>query len=395
MQLRFDFKGHIELKELFDAYFDCRKNKRKTMNALKFELNYEEELIQLWKEINEGTYRIGRSIAFIVDKPVKREIFAADFRDRVVHHLIINKLNSLFEKEFIFDSYSCRTGKGTLFGVKRLNRFIRACSENYTRDAYILKLDIRGFFMSINRNILFMQLEKFVHAKYQGQDRDLLIELIHAVVMNDCIQGCCIKSPLWKWDKLPADKSLFSRQGQGLPIGNLTSQIFANFYLTPFDHFMKSVLKLKYYGRYVDDFCVVHHDKHFLQNLIFHIESFLKEELKLTLHPKKQWIVHFEKGVQFIGAYLLPHRIYISRRTKGNFYCLIERWNRIVRSRPGKDKLSVQEQNQLLASANSYLGFMRHYKTYRLRKKMLYRLSAKIDKYMIPAKKYTKLKRLD
>jgi hypothetical protein len=192
---------------------------------------------------------------------------------------------------------------------------------------------------------------------------------------------------------LPADKSLFHQHGRGLPIGNLTSQVFANFYLTTFDHFMKSTLKLKYYGRYVDDFCVVHHDKRFLQVLIPRVESFLKEKLELTLHPKKQQIQHFEKGIPFIGAYLLPHRIYISRRTKGNFYHLIERWNRLVRSRQGKEKLSATEQDQLLASANSYLGFMLHYKTYKLRKRMLYRLSAKIDKYMRPAKKYTKLKK--
>ena len=135
----------IKLKELFEAYFECRKNKRNTANALAFEIDYENSLVQLSEEINSGTYKIGRSIGFIVEKPVKREIFAADFRDRVVHHLVISKINHLFEKQFIYDSFSCRTGKGTHFGIRRVDRFIRQCSKNYTKDCYILKLDLQGF----------------------------------------------------------------------------------------------------------------------------------------------------------------------------------------------------------------------------------------------------------
>ena len=118
-------KACIGLDDLFEAYADCRTNKRNTMNALSFELDYESELVALCDEINKGTYRPGRSIAFVVNKPVTREIFAADFRDRVVHHLIINKLNPVFEKEFIYDSYACRKGRGTHFGIQRLDRFIR------------------------------------------------------------------------------------------------------------------------------------------------------------------------------------------------------------------------------------------------------------------------------
>jgi retron-type reverse transcriptase len=159
------------------------KNKRKTKNAQKFELNYEERLIRLRDEINAGTYKIGRSIAFIVEKPVKREIFAADFRDRVVHHLVIQKLNDLFEKEFIYDSYSCRKGKGTLFGVKRLSRFIRACSQNFTKETYVLKLDIQGFFMHIHRELLFTKLKKFIERKYVVADQGLLIEIVGQILV--------------------------------------------------------------------------------------------------------------------------------------------------------------------------------------------------------------------
>ena len=149
--------------------------------------------MQLHKEINNGTYRIGRSIAFIVDNPVKREIFAADFRDRVVHHLIIGKLNQLFEKQFVHDSYSCRVGKGTHFGIQRVDKFIRQCSDNYTKDCYILKLDLQGFFMSINKNILYAKLEKFINEKYQQADKALIIKLCKQIIFNDPTKNCIVK----------------------------------------------------------------------------------------------------------------------------------------------------------------------------------------------------------
>jgi retron-type reverse transcriptase len=150
-----DLKPTLALAELFEAYANCRSTKRNTLNALAFEMDYEVNLLKLCAEINDGSYQPGKSIAFIVNKPVKREIFAADFRDRVVHHLIINKLNPLFEKTFIHDSYACRKGKGTHFGIQRVDRFIRQCSQNYTKDCYVLKLDIQGFFMHINKTLLF------------------------------------------------------------------------------------------------------------------------------------------------------------------------------------------------------------------------------------------------
>ena len=157
-----DDNTSIELADLFEAYADCRTNKRNTMNALSFELDYEQELITLWEEINTGAYTPGRSIAFIVNQPVKREIFAADIRDRVVHHLLINKLNPLFERTFIYDSYACRKGRGTYFGIKRIDRFIRQCSQNYTEDCYVLRLDIQGFFMAIDKRILWVKLRDLI-----------------------------------------------------------------------------------------------------------------------------------------------------------------------------------------------------------------------------------------
>jgi hypothetical protein len=360
----------IEQYELFEAYFTCRKNKRNTVNALAFEVDYESKLIQLCKEINDDSYQISRSIAFIICDPVHREIFAADFRDRIVHHLIIGKLNSLFEKQFIFDSYACREGKGTHFGIQRAAKFIRKCSQNYAKDCYVLKLDIRGFFMHIKKDVLYKRLVNFIEAKYQQTDKDIIIRLCRQVIYNDCTKNCIIKGKASNWKDLPKSKSLFqSQQGCGLPIGNLTSQIFANLYMDSFDHFIKHELGIKYYGRYVDDFIIVHQDKAYLKSILPIIADFLKSKLNLTLHPKKMYLQHYSKGVKFLGVVIKPNRIYIGKRTKGNFYKAIKKQSNLATDhKPNKEEL-----DSFLSSMNSYLGIMKHYQTYKMRKKMLFK----------------------
>ncbi|MFY9308763.1 MAG: reverse transcriptase domain-containing protein [Bacteroidia bacterium] len=371
----------VTLEELFHAYYDCRSNKRNTANSIAFELNYESKLIRLCEEINNGSYTPGRSIAFIVEKPVKREIFAADFRDRVVHHLIINKLNPLFEKQFIYDSYSCRVNKGTHFGIKRVTRFIRQCSQNYQLPCYILKLDIEGFFMHIDKEILFTALHSFINEKYTHPDKELILELCKKIIFNDPTKNCFIKGKKSDWNNLPSAKSLFnSPVNCGLPIGNLTSQIFANFYLDGFDHYIKNNLSVAssrqrdcgdriMYGRYVDDFVIVHNDKEYLKSLIPNIQYFLLTTLHLNLHPRKIYLQPCENGVKFLGAVIKPGRTYIASRTKGNFYNAIVRWNKLLKE--NNNKLSAEDLNLFLSSMNSYLGIMKHYETYKLRKKML------------------------
>ncbi len=358
----------FELAELFGAYYACRANKRNTLNALAFEVDFESHLVDLWRELNSGTYRPGRIVAFIIDKPVKREIFAAAFRDRVVHHLVINKLNPLFEAEFSYDSYASRAGKGTLFAVRRLQRFIQACSANYTRDAYVLTLDIAGFFMHINAQILFDRLQRFIDSRYVGGDRALLIEVCRTIVFNRPSENCVVKGHRSDWIGLPAGKSLFGAPPDcGLPIGNLTSQIFANFYLNSFDHFVKHDLGVRFYGRYVDDLVLVHHDRDYLAGLIPVIRAYLHEHLGLQLHPGKTRLRHHGNGVAYLGAFIKPGRVYAGKRTKGNFHAAIARHNAVVADhRPER-----AEQAAFRDSLNSYLGFLKHYNTRRLRRAML------------------------
>ena len=189
------------LYDIFQAYYDARRNKRTTDNALKFELNFESRLLGLYEDIVSGKYRIARSICFISFYPVKREIFAGDFRDRIVHHLIFNYLSPIFERIFIRDVYSCRVGKGTSYGIRRLRHHIRSCSDNYSRDCYVLKLDIAGYFMSIDRRILYRKITDYLRP-YRAKasfDFDLVDGLIQQVVFNDPVKNCCVKGERIDW----------------------------------------------------------------------------------------------------------------------------------------------------------------------------------------------------
>ena len=222
--------------------------------------------------------------------------------------------------------------------------------------------------MAIDKQLLWKKLHRFIAQQYAHADRHLLLWLCYTVLNNNPTQNCFIKGSKQNWRGLPPDKSLFySAPGCGLPIGSLTSQIFANFYLNTFDHFIKHDLKIRYYGRFVDDFFLVHENKETLKALIPIIRGFLKSQLSLTLHPKKVYLQHYRKGVQFLGVVIKPYRITCGRRIKGNFYNAITEQNRIACVR----KPTKPEQTAFFASMNSYLGILKHYNTYQLRKQIL------------------------
>ena len=364
------FHQPIPISDFYMAYEACRRKKRNTCNALAFEVNYEKNLQELYEEVNSALYWPRRSVAFIIRKPVQREVFAADFRDRVIHHLIMGKLEHLLDRSFINDSYSCRLCKGTTYAVSRIDHFIRSCSRNYSRDCYILKLDISGFFMHIRRDLLWNRLRDFIDEHYDGKDIDVVKYLVERTVMVNPADNCLIKGRRSDWDGLPDSKSLFhSPQGCGLPIGNLTSQVFANFYMNPFDHYMKHDLGLRYYGRYVDDFIIIHEDREYLKGIIPKIADFLMRELGLTLHPRKVYLQHYSKGVKYLGCVIKPWRIYIANRTKGNLYDCICSFNEAAAS---QDKDVRRLKRDFRSSLNSYLGIMSHYATYNIRRKELY-----------------------
>jgi len=335
--------------ELRKAYMDARRHKRSTINQLKFERDLESGLLSLETELSERTYELRPSVCFINELPVKREIIAADFRDRVVHHFLYNRIYPVFDKKFIYDSYSCRVGKGTLFGINRARRFLRSCGS-FGGEVWVLRLDIQGYFMAINREILFKLITDGLGGRrFRGsEDTDLTDFLIRKTVFNDPLKNARFRSPSSAWDDLPKDKSLMnSARNCGLPIGNLTSQLFANIYLNPLDHFVKRELKIKHYGRYVDDMLLVHRDKSVLLGAVSLIREFLSKNLNLTLHPRKIKLQLAGKGFAFLGAYIYPNRVAAGRRIVRNFK------NRVFNPMPGYSGQSVRLQ--------SYLGLLSHF----------------------------------
>ncbi|MEA2113027.1 MAG: RNA-directed DNA polymerase [Patescibacteria group bacterium] len=380
------------LVDLFKAYYDARKNKRKSPDCLAFEMNYEENIFKLYHEIINNQYNISRSLCFISFNPVQREIFAGNFRDRIVHHLIYNALSSLFERLFIYDDYSCRLKKGVSLGIRRTDYFIRSCSKNYSQDCWILKLDIKGYFMSIDKKILYEKIKKVVCDVNNefNFDKELLLHLVYPVIFHDPTKHCYMKGIKEDWVGLPKTKSLFfAKKGKGLPIGNLTSQLFGNVYLNDFDHFVKTKLRCKYYGRYVDDMVFVHQDKEYLKSIIPKISNYLKKELDLEIHPKKIYLQYFSKGVLFLGVVIKPYRIYIGQRNKRSFYKKIMEWNKIIENQKGQ--ITEDQLKTFLAVLNSYLGCFYRCSSYKLCQKLVYKnLSSYFAKYICITKGYKK-----
>lgn len=394
----------MEFSELMEAYMDCRRNKRYTREALAFEIDSERKLMELYRELTTGTYCIGSSVVFIVTKPVRREVFAAGFRDRIVQHWAIARLNPLLEKEFIFDSYACRKEKGTLFGVKRVRRFIARCSEGYRKDCYVLRGDIKGFFMNIDRNMLSRIADDFIVEKYHGTDKELLRELMRMIILHDPTSACRINSIPRLWQGLPPDKSIFTNNGipmpngflpvactgkkdpKGIPIGNLTSQVMANLYLNGLDHYMKHRLGEKYYGRYMDDFVVVHPSREHLTGLVVKIRDYLWQERKLQLHPDKIYLQHYSKKVDFLGVGIRKAVLLPGKRVKEGAFRVLHRYNAISEER----KLSYSELEEFRQSMNSYLGLMIHYNSFKTRKKMAGKFSP-VLRHAVRLKNYGKV----
>jgi len=342
------------LADIFSAYYDARKGKRNTQSQVRFEKHLSDNLISLYRDILFRRYKVGRSICFVFDKPVKREVFAANFRDRVVHHYLFNKLSPIFEPLFIYDSYSCRKNKGTLFGIKRIEHHMKSCSHNFSRPSYVLKLDIQSYFMNIDKEKLYHIICTTLRKKsgVEDIDLDLILYLLEKTIFNDPTKNSYVKGNVKDWEGLPDSKSLFhSKKGCGLPIGNLTSQLFSNIYLNELDQFVKRKLKAKHYGRYVDDFFIISESKEELLSYVPLIRDFLSSELGLQLHPKKIYLQPIDHGVQYLGAFVKPYCRLLSARCIKTMYqslgvALTEEYNPYV----------------IKALRNSYKGHLSHFK---------------------------------
>jgi len=302
----------ISIENIFQAWEEFRRGKRGKYDVQVFERHLEDNLFDLHYQLNNKTYKHGNYSEFYVNDPKRRHIHKAEINDRIVHHLLYKYLYELFNKTFICDSYSCRVNKGTHRAVKRLENFSRSLSRNYREDFWALKFDIRQFFASVDHKILLNMITK------RGNDKNILW------LLNQVINS-------------------FSA---GIPLGNLTSQIFANIYMDKLDQFIKHELKIKYYLRYADDFIILDKNRTYLCQCISTLKQFLSKSLKLELHPKKIILKKFSWGIDFCGYTVLPH--YILPRTKTK---------RRILKKVLKHKTSSQ-------SLQSYLGYFSHTNSY-------------------------------
>lgn len=320
----------VGLENLFEAWEEFKKGKRSKKDVQTFERYLEDNLFDLHRRLKNKTYKHGSYSSFYVQDPKQRHIHKAAVVDRIVHHLLYKYLYCLFDKNFIYDSYSCRLDRGTHRGMKRLVKFTRKISKNYTKPCWALKCDIKKFFASVDHDILKELLKRKI------QDEDILWLL-------DQIIDSFNTSPL-HWGSVT-----------GIPLGNLTSQIFANIYLNELDQFIKHKLKVEYYLRYADDFIILANNKNNLFQYINILKNFLIKDLRLELHPRKIILRRLEWGVDFLGYIVLPNYILPRTKTKRRIFKKL------------KEKIDDPNFNQ---SFQSYLGYLKHARSYKVIKEL-------------------------
>ena len=330
------FEQIVSAENLFLAWDEFRRGKQAKADVMKFEWQLEENIFGLQRELSAGHYKHGPYRAFYITDPKQRLIHKASVRDRILHHAIFKILNPVFEPTFIANSFSCRVGKGTHKGVVTLAKILRRVSQNHTGPCYALKCDIFKFFASVDHGILLGILARHV------KDKDTL-RLLAAIIGS------------FNTERTP---------GKGLPIGNLTSQLFANIYMNEFDQFIKHELKVKDYVRYTDDFVIVSDNIEYLWLLLPKIQKFLGDALALSLHPSKITIRKFSQGIDFLGYVILPHHIRLRTKTK-------RRLQHKLGDRNAHYMLGAITSQSLNQSWQSYLGVLSHSNSYKLAQKLI------------------------
>lgn len=314
----------VATQNLLTAWEEFLVGKRKRRDVIIFQGQLMNNILQLQHSLKEKTYRHGGYQAFRVSDTKPRDIHKAGVADRILHHLLYSETYYYFDQKFIYDSYSCRLNKGTHRALRRLTKFSREVSNNNHKTVWILKCDIKKFFASIDHLILKNILAKNI------EDQDLL----------------------WLFNQVIDSFNTVGKTGVGLPLGNLTSQLLVNIYMNEFDQFVKRKLNVKYYLRYADDFMFLSDDKKYLENLRSQLDEFLKQHLKLFMHPKKVSLTTLASGVDFLGwVNFSNHRVLRTITKRRMFKKLNKNKNALARS--------------------SYLGMLKHGNAHKLREKVI------------------------
>lgn len=348
----------FSFKNIYNCYKECKKNKSNKINTLQFEANLLDNLWKLYDELNSKQYKIGKSICFLANSPKLREVFAADFKDRIVHHILVKKLEPFYEKKFIFDVYNNRKNKGIHTAVKRAQSYM----HRYNNDGYYLQLDIKGFFYNLDKNILFKQLFSDI-SNSNIEDKKNILYIANKIIYHDPTRNYIFKGNKKNLYCLPSHKTLFKIvKHKGLPIGNLTSQFFANVYMNKFDNFIKRELKVRSYIRYVDDFVLFDKSKKKLIELKQKIEYYLKQNLDLTLREDSK-IKRFNEGLDFLGYIIRPNYILVRNRVVNNYKYKKAKFYKYYEN-GGDTKLEpILKYNE---TRNSFLAHVKHANSYNL-----------------------------
>ena len=331
----------VSLENLLIAWDEFKIGKRNKKDVQIFEYNLEDNLFKMQQNLINKTYQHSPYSEFFIRDPKLRHIHKATVQDRIIHHLIHQTINPAFEPAFIFDSYSCRKEKGTHKAIKRLENFARKVFQTHKK-CFVLKCDIKKFFENIEHKILFQIIRETI------KDEDVLW-LIREIINS------------FNGGNTPQNAH------KGLPIGNLTSQLFANIYMNEFDQYMKHRLKVKHYIRYTDDFAILHHNPDYLQKLKNKIEIFLKNDLSLSLHDKKTKICKLSQGIDFLGYVQLPYSRTLRAKTKRRMFKKLK--NKIILFK--QEKISEQ---RLMQTINSYLGILIHGNCYKLQQNIYHQV---------------------
>jgi len=368
--------------DVFQAWQQCAKHKRAGRQAQRFEIHLLDELISLTTALDQGTWQPCPPVSFILNQTKPREIHAAEFKDRVVHHYLVPRLSELYEPVFIHDVYSNRLGKGTHLAVKRLARYMRQQRSKATlterpsaNSGYYLQLDIKNFFNSIDKAKVFMllqhRLRKAVSRKKVTMNEAVFLrELCYRILkQNTAAEARNIAKP-FELNRVPEHKKLISSGPNiGLAIGNLSSQFFANVLLNELDQFVKHTLKCKYYLRYVDDFVLLHSCPKQLDQWRTRIHTFLQHTLNLQLRDQG-CLQPVSNGVDFLGYIVRPDYQLVRRRVVSNCREKLKNWqHRHIQGSLNVGwhiHVNALEFEQLNSTLASYLGHFSHAKHHNL-----------------------------
>ncbi|MBU2637589.1 MAG: helix-turn-helix domain-containing protein [Nanoarchaeota archaeon] len=342
-----DEKGVVEdiyeemcsYENLESAFIRARRGKTLKTYVIEFEKKLKENLMQLRAELLMQKYSPQPLKTFILRDPKTRKISKSAFRDRVVHHAVCNLIEPVFDSRFIHDSFANRIGKGTFNAVKRFDEFKRKVSKNNTLRCYILKADVKGYFDNVDHKILIQILSKRIRD-------ERAMRLITKIIANH------------------KDGSA----NKGMPLGNLTSQFFANVYLNELDQYVKHKLRAKYYIRYVDDFAILHQSRKALEDYKERIDIFLKEKLCLKLHPDKSRIIKLESGIGFLGFRVFYHHKLLARKNMRKFEKNLEQMGRQYMA--GKLR-----REKVIEKFEGWLAYAVHANTYKYRRRMTSRFN--------------------